>query len=234
MANRKISAAGTATDPQGDDRILTQRSSTNPVTTWTRVYTWIKAQLDLVYSTLALGELSTTAYRGDRGKTAYDHSQAAHAPSDAVSLATVKGDSDVASAISLKHASGSDAETIATVGTILTGASADTPLDADTFNFWDAVDSILKKITWANIIATLRTAFFSTVNGIIKADGLGNISSATPNIDYQSAASTGERSTAVDSGSFGQISITDDYMYVCTKTGTAGNAIWKKVVMFQT
>jgi len=34
-------------------------------------------------SSLALGETSVTAYRGDRGKTAYDHSQAAHAPSDA-------------------------------------------------------------------------------------------------------------------------------------------------------
>ena len=32
---------------------------------------------------LELGETSATAYRGDRGKTAYDHSQAAHAPSDA-------------------------------------------------------------------------------------------------------------------------------------------------------
>jgi hypothetical protein len=30
-----------------------------------------------------LGETITTAYRGDRGKTAYDHSQAAHAPTDA-------------------------------------------------------------------------------------------------------------------------------------------------------
>ena len=34
-------------------------------------------------SDLALGELSSNAYRGDRGKAAYDHSQAAHAPSDA-------------------------------------------------------------------------------------------------------------------------------------------------------
>ena len=32
---------------------------------------------------LALGEASTNAYRGDRGKTAYDHSQLAHAPSTA-------------------------------------------------------------------------------------------------------------------------------------------------------
>ncbi|MCK5922863.1 MAG: hypothetical protein KAG66_18115, partial [Methylococcales bacterium] len=34
---------------------------------------------------VSLGETSTTAYRGDRGKLAFDHSNAAHAPSDAVS-----------------------------------------------------------------------------------------------------------------------------------------------------
>lgn len=32
---------------------------------------------------IALGETSATAYRGDRGKIAYDHSQVAHAPSNA-------------------------------------------------------------------------------------------------------------------------------------------------------
>ena len=34
-------------------------------------------------STLMLGETETTAYRGDRGKTAYDHSQSVHAPVNA-------------------------------------------------------------------------------------------------------------------------------------------------------
>jgi hypothetical protein len=34
-------------------------------------------------SNLTLGDLSTNAYAGDKGKTAYDHSQAAHAPSNA-------------------------------------------------------------------------------------------------------------------------------------------------------
>jgi hypothetical protein len=34
-------------------------------------------------SSLTLGETSLTAYRGDRGKIAYDHSQTAHAPSNA-------------------------------------------------------------------------------------------------------------------------------------------------------
>lgn len=46
----------------------------------------IKPALDLKQdkgSALQLGETSSTAYRGDRGKTAYDHSQAYHAPADA-------------------------------------------------------------------------------------------------------------------------------------------------------
>ena len=48
-----------------------------------------KAMEDSSYSKLALGETSATAYRGDRGKTAYGHSQAAHAPEDADNTATV-------------------------------------------------------------------------------------------------------------------------------------------------
>jgi hypothetical protein len=119
---------GLSVDPLGGDRIPSHRDPTNAVTTWARVYTWIKAQLDLVYSTLGLGETSTTAYRGDRGKTAYDHSQVAHAP----------------------------------------------------------------------------------------------------------VALSGAKSSATDAGTFGDISLTDDYVYYCVQTGTAGNAIWKKSVMFQT
>ena len=38
---------------------------------------------DNVPGGLELGEISSTAYRGDRGKIAYDHSQSPHAPVDA-------------------------------------------------------------------------------------------------------------------------------------------------------
>lgn len=47
---------------------------------WAAFKTALVAYLDTIYSTLGLGETSTTAYRGDRGKTAYDHSQDTHAP----------------------------------------------------------------------------------------------------------------------------------------------------------
>lgn len=41
---------------------------------------------------VSLGETETTAYRGDRGKAAYDHSQAAHAPADATAAGATGDD----------------------------------------------------------------------------------------------------------------------------------------------
>jgi hypothetical protein len=48
-----------------------------------KTYRWGGSSYVEISASLALGETSTTAYRGDRGKTAYDHSQIAHAPSTA-------------------------------------------------------------------------------------------------------------------------------------------------------
>jgi hypothetical protein len=45
---------------------------------------------------------------------------------------------------------------------------------------------------------------------------------------------TGPKSSAIDAGEFGWVSLTDDYAYWCVKTGEAGFAIWKKTVMFAT
>lgn len=49
-----------------------------------RLYRWTGSEYAEV-SKLDLGETSGTAYRGDRGKIAYDHSQSPHAPADALS-----------------------------------------------------------------------------------------------------------------------------------------------------
>ena len=48
-----------------------------------KTYRWSGSAFVVVSETLALGETSSTAYRGDRGKIAYDHSQSIHAPSNA-------------------------------------------------------------------------------------------------------------------------------------------------------
>jgi hypothetical protein len=44
---------------------------------------------------------------------------------------------------------------------------------------------------------------------------------------------SGIKVTGIDSGTFGDISITDDYLYICVTGGIAGVAIWKKSLLFQ-
>jgi len=48
------------------------------------------------------------------------------------------------------------------------------------------------------------------------------------------STSFGSKTTGIDAGVQGQISITDDYGYFCVTGGPAGTAIWKKFILFQT
>lgn len=52
-------------------------------TTTNKTYRWSGSTYIEISESIALGETSSTAYRGDRGKIAYDHSQSPHAPADA-------------------------------------------------------------------------------------------------------------------------------------------------------
>ena len=51
-----------------------------------KTYRWSGTAYSVISETIALGETSTTAYRGDRGKVAYDHSQISHARVDATKV----------------------------------------------------------------------------------------------------------------------------------------------------
>lgn len=93
-------------------------------------------------------------------------------------LATVKTDTDIADALSKKHTSGSDAETTTTIGTLINGADAKaTPVDADMVGLMDsAASNILKKLSWANIKATLKTYFDSLYP--LRANNLSDVANA--------------------------------------------------------
>lgn len=56
-------------------------------------YRWSGTAYVEISASLALGETASTAYRGDRGKIAYEHSQSAHARTDATATAasTING-----------------------------------------------------------------------------------------------------------------------------------------------
>ena len=84
-----------------------------------KTYRWSGSAYVEISASLALGETSSTAYRGDRGKIAYDHSQVAHAPANAE--ANVQSDwsvSDTSSDAYIKNkptslpANGGDADTV--------------------------------------------------------------------------------------------------------------------------
>lgn len=104
--------------------------------------------------------------------------------------------------------------TLDDLGTTLQTASADTPLDADTFNFYDAVATVLRKITWANIKATLKTYFDTLYRAISNSENVLT-SGATVDID----AYNNTLATALSAITF-TVSVTGDF-WIMTVTLSA-------------
>lgn len=85
--------------------------------TTNKTYRWSGTQYTEISASLTLGETSSTAYRGDRGKTAYDHSQVSgdstvhHTHSNKALLDTYEQtETDLADAVSKKHSHSNKAE----------------------------------------------------------------------------------------------------------------------------
>lgn len=69
------------------------------------------------------------------------------------------------------------AETATTVGTLVSGATSKaTPVDADSVGLSDsAAAGVLKKLTWANIKATLKTYFDTLYQAVLTFTGTGDV-----------------------------------------------------------
>lgn len=52
-------------------------------------------------------------------------------------------------------------------------------VDGDYFPFYDTSASENKKTLWSNIVSKIRTAFFGTLNGFLKANGSGTLSAVS-------------------------------------------------------
>lgn len=143
-------------------------------------YRWSGSAYVEISPSLALGETSSSAYRGDRGKIAYDHSQLTSgnphnvtktdvglsnvANTDTTTTANITDSSNKrfvtdAEKTKLSNTSGTNSgdETASTIGTLINGSSTATPNDTDLVA--TAQSSLLKKITWANIKAFLKSYF---------------------------------------------------------------------------
>lgn len=84
-----------------------------------KTYRWSGSAYVEISPSLALGETSATAYRGDRGKTAYDHSQATGNPHGTtkadVGLSNVDNTSDANKPVSTAQQTALDAKASATL-----------------------------------------------------------------------------------------------------------------------
>jgi hypothetical protein len=109
--------------------------------------------------TTYLGETSVLAYRGDRGKTAYDHSQVAHAPSDANNYVHPNHSGDVTSAADGAQTIAANAVTLAKLAT-------------------QAADTVLANVTDGAAVPTAYVVDEQEVLGRITGGRLTGLSAA--------------------------------------------------------
>lgn len=138
-------------------------------------YRWGGTIYAEISKSIGIGETANTAYRGDRGKTAYDHSQTTHAPADAQKNSDITPE-EVAAKLP------ASIETTTSLGDIINGASAKGTLTTnDMFVIRDSVTGLLQKVPWFSLKDNMRIyleqffpSSFKTINGQ-SILGTGNI-----------------------------------------------------------
>ncbi len=66
-----------------------------------------------------------------------------------------------------------------------------------------------------------------TVNNIIELNNLISVTNDITTLEFE------DKYTGVHSGTKGNVSLGDDYVYYCTQSGNAGDAIWKKSTIYK-
>ena len=183
-----------------------------------KTYRWSGSAYVEISESLALGETSSTAYRGDRGKTAYDHSQVTSGNPHNVTAAEVglgnvdnvqqysalnppplptPADIGAATAQDLTDHVG-DTNNPHGVTAAQAGARPDTwmPTAADVgarADTWmpTAADVGARPDTWTPSAADVGAQATITASGMLKGDGLGGVSAATAGADYQAPLTAG-------------------------------------------
>lgn len=86
---------------------------------------------------------------------------------------------------------------------------------------------------WSNVNPILSSGEpgYDITNSILK---IGNAVDHWNDLVAYSAFNItfGAKSSASDAGDLFQMAIDDDYLYICVLAGTAGNAKWKRTVLF--
>lgn len=163
-----------------------------------KTYRWGGSGYVVISETLALGETSSTAYRGDRGKTAYDHSQDASRVTSATSVGLYK-----VGATAEGHVSGLTAVVKADI-TALGIPGQDTTYN-DATQSTHGLMSTSDKTKLDGISSNAKKVEASTTNGNIKIDGVetqvyddSDVTSAISDLGDDVEAIEDELSTGTD------------------------------------
>lgn len=114
------------------------------------IYRWDGTVYAEISKSIGIGETANTAYRGDRGKTAYDHSQTTHAPANAQKNSDITPE-EVAAKLP------ASIETTTSLGDIINGAYAKgTPITNDMFVIRDSVTGLLQKVPLFSLRDNMR------------------------------------------------------------------------------
>lgn len=150
-------------------------------------YRWSGSTYVVIGSDLALGETSSTAYRGDRGKVAYDYSQVGHLP---LVGGTINGNITITGTV--------DGRDVSADGTKLDGIAAGAQVNVAT-NLGNSASGTALTITSSTGSNTNLPAATTSAWGVMtdedktKLDGIaaGAQVNVATNLGYTTAASTG-------------------------------------------
>jgi len=134
---------------------------------------------------VALGETSTTAYRGDRGKTAYDHSQVVAGNPHGTTAADVG-----AAATSHTHAASAITTGTLDIARIPTGTTGSTVPFGNDARFSDTRTPTDASVTAAKLATSLASRIPTLVRATSDLTRTGTTKTDDPEITFAAAAST--------------------------------------------
>lgn len=181
-----------------------------------KTYRWSGSGYTEISESLALGETSSTAYRGDRGKTAYDH-----ATETRLTTATASGLYKVAST-----AEGHIASLTSVQKSDITGLGI--PAQDTTYNFEGAYNASTNKAATMDDIKDGKLKGYSVDTAKSTIGATTKVVDAIEQLDYRTATNESNISTVADSGGVKNIFVTTETTSTiegCTFTNN-GDGTW--------